>query len=205
MTLIIVTRINTIGHDEFKDAFKNHQIFFCCPQKKVWVLKGDFLVHGANEEDGTSGMFYTNYDKVAQKLITWMQEHGLLKRETYLLIHGYETNEAIKNQGLFWLENFTSQEPDDYKKVEDLAIRASYGENYDDLLHDLYANHFYKPLKERTEERVGHYLIENRRPAHISFEKDILRLPDGMTIDDLPASITSGILDLKIRFNNIQV
>lgn len=204
MTLIIVTRIVFNGHDEFKDAFKNHPVFFCCPQRRVWVVKGDYLAEDTEEEDGTSGMFTLNHEKVAKKLIAWMQENGLLKRESYLLIHGYETNEAIKNQGLYWLENFTTQEPDDYKKVEDLATRASLGENYSDILDDLYATRFYKPLIDRTEERVGHYLIENQRPSHISFEKDILSLPDGMTIDDLPASIMGDVLDLRIRFNNIQ-
>lgn len=167
------------------------------------MLKGDFLAEGTEEE--YEGSFVVNHDKVAHKILDWMQEHGLLKRESYLLIHGYDTNKAIKNQGLYWLENFTSQEPDDYKKVEELATRASLGENYDDILHYVYATRFYKPLIERTAELVDNYKIKNQRPSHISFEKDILRLSDGMTIDDLPASIMGDILDLRIRFNNIQI
>ncbi|MBL7780831.1 MAG: hypothetical protein JNM22_06400 [Saprospiraceae bacterium] len=203
MILIIITRINTIGHDEFRDAFKNHPEFFCCPQTKVWVLKGDYLAKGTDEEVEKSGMFVMNHEKVAHKLIEWMKQQGLLKRQPYLLIHGYDTNDAIKNQGLFWLENFTTQEPDEYKKVEDLANRASVGENYDDILNLLIDRYFHKPLIDRTEERVSQYLVNNLKPAHIKFEKDILKLPDGMTIDDLPPSMMSGMLDLKIRFNNI--
>lgn len=201
MTLIIVTRLKSSANNEFEEAFKNNQIFFCCPQRKIWVLKGEHLAQVNSEEEGVSGSFGLNYQKVATWINEWIQEQQLHRQHSYLLIHGSEANEEIKKTGLYWLENFSTVDPDDYKQIEDLVTKASreidYGTAVEDMLHD----RFHQPLTDRMEERVNNHELNNKRPPHLDFEKDILNLPNGMTIDDFPVKIKPVIIDLKNRFD----
>ncbi len=203
MTLIIVTRINSnsSANNEFEEAFKNNQIFFCCPQKKVWVLKGEYLADDNYDEDGQTGNFILNRQKVAEKINEWIQNLNMHQHHTYLLIHGNEANEEMKKTGLYWLENFSTVDPDDYKQIEDLVTKASleidYGTAVEEILHD----RFHQRLTDRTEERVNGHELNNKKPPHLDFEKDILDLPNGMTIDDFPVKIKPAIIDLKNRFD----
>jgi len=192
--------INSTANNEFEEAFKNNQISFCCPQKKIWVLKGEYLAENY-EEEGQSGYFSLNHQKIAEKINEWIQEQQLHQHHTYLLIHDNEANEEIKKYGLYWLESFTTQDPDDYKQIEDLVTKASREIDYGTAVEDLLHHRFHLPFTERIEERVSNHELNNKKPPHADFEKDILYLPNGMTILDFPEKIRPQIIDLKSRFD----